>query len=137
MINDVTEPSENFLSNWASGITSQLQKARAEIDAAGGVSTFRGLYQENRRVKAKEIETKFGDAWLLHDDEVDLIAARGKKFLPYGTKSRIHAQLGLREAFETAPAFAFTKGNEMCQVNVQISRAGDEWGQDATEGETK
>ena len=137
MITDLADATDNFLSNWANGITSELQRARAEIDAAGGVSTFRGLYQENRRVKAKRIQTKFGHAWLLHDDEVDLIAARGKKFLPYGTKSRIHAQLGLREASETAPAFAFTKGEQITQVRVQIARSGDKWGQDATEGETK
>ncbi|MEK9767810.1 MAG: hypothetical protein VW683_02715 [Betaproteobacteria bacterium] len=134
MINDVTDASENFISSWASGIISELKTIRSEIDAADGVATFVGLYKGDRRVKAKQIQTKFGFACLLDDDEIDLIAARGKKFLPTGKNSRVNKELGLREASETAPAYAFIAGSGKGlsgQAWVQVARAGDEWGQDS------
>ena len=76
---------DGALSQWGLRMNADLNRLKARIFQNGGVSTFTGLYQGDRRVKARIIDTKFGIAWLLHEDEADLIAARGKPFLPTDT----------------------------------------------------
>lgn len=128
---------DGFLSQWASGINSQKASLNADIVDAGGVSKFTGLYEGERRVKAKMFESQYGWAWVMSDDEIDLIAQRGKKFLPTGSNSRILKQLGLAEKLEWAPAEAQTVGggsglSGITGVRVVAVRAGDKWGLDAT-----
>lgn len=101
---------DGFLSQWASGLNAQLRNRQADILESGGKTRFVGLWEGARRVKAREIETQFGDAWLLHEDEARLIKARGKKFLPTGHQSRVLKKLGLHEAYEMAPAAAKLDG---------------------------
>ena len=134
---------DGFLSQWAHGMSAAKERAQAAILEAGGVAEFRGLYEGNRRVKAKEIQTKYGFTWLLHEDETALRAARGKPFLPTGKKSRILKEFGLAERKETAPAAACLggegKGLSGCaNVHVVVFRTGDKWGGDAKlmEGES-
>lgn len=127
---------DGFLSQWASRMTAQLKRAKARIIENGGVSSFVGLYEGDRRVKAKVIETRFGSSWLLHEDEADLIAARGKPFLPTGSASRVLAALGLAERSEIAPAYAHVIGDGRglsgaANARVATLRGGDKWGQDA------
>ena len=129
---------ENFVTQWAAGLTDQLKNTKAEIAANGGVAEFTGLFQAGRRVKAKIITTKFGNCWVLHDDEVDLIMARGKPFLPTGKNSRVHKDLGLRQGIETAPAAATLTGSGRglsgaASVHVLTFRTGCKCGSDATE----
>jgi hypothetical protein len=114
----------------------RLKLAREEIDAADGTAEFVGLYAGDGRVAARVIGTKFGSAWLLADSEADLIARRGKKFLPTGTKSRVLRDLGLAERPERAPAGAVLDGEGrgfqgLATVRVKIYRRGDKWGGDA------
>ena len=128
---------DGFISRWASGITGQLDSEKEAIARAAGISDFPGLFEGDRRVKAKIITTKFGDCWILHDDEVDLIARRGKPFLPVGKNSRVHKDLGLRQGIETAPAAATLTGNGRGlsgahSVHVLTFRTGCKWGSDAT-----
>tara|TARA_B100000123_G_scaffold269816_1_gene246604 strand:+ start:1048 stop:1452 length:405 start_codon:yes stop_codon:yes gene_type:complete len=129
---------DNFLSNWASGLTRSLECARAEISANGGLAEFEGLYEGGRRVKAKHVSTKFGSAWVLDESEADLIEKRGKVFLPFGRKSRILRDLGLIQKPETAPAWAVLDGEGRGtggahSVRVVIFRTGCKWGSDANE----
>lgn len=127
---------DGFLTQWASGLHSQVDRMRAKILEAGGVAEFIGLFdKDNRRVKARLIETKFGYSWLLHEDEVDLITRRGKKFLPEGFNSRILKNLGLREAWEMAPADAKVEGRGYGLSGDAWAaqyRTGCKWGTDAT-----
>jgi len=128
---------DGFISQWAAGVTSRLNSEKAAIAANGGVAEFAGLFEGDRRVKAKIITTKFGNCWLLHDDEVDLIARRGKPFLPTGKNSRVHKDLGLRQGVETAPAAAALSGSGRglsgaASVHVSTFRTGCKWGSDAT-----
>jgi hypothetical protein len=127
---------DGFLSQWAHGMNAQLNRAKAEIIENGGKDVFVGLYQGDRRVMAKQIDTKFGTSWLLHESEEALIAVRGKPFLPTGPNSRVLASLGLSERQEEAPAYAVIGGSGKglsgaATAFVTTRRAGDKWGQDA------
>ena len=123
-------------SQFASNLMGRLEQAKARLEDAGRVAEFDGLYQGDRRVKAKEGHGQFGSYWMLHEDEAELIAARGKRFLPTGKRSRILKQLGLTERTEVAPAWACHSGGGngfagMLTVRVVTFRTGDKWGQDA------
>jgi hypothetical protein len=129
---------DGFLSQWSSSINGQLELTRASIVENGGVSQFAGLFEGNRRVKAQQVSTKWGIAWVLHEDEIDLIARRGKKFLPFNSKSRVLRELGLRHGKEQAPAAACFAGNgsglgSLHTVFVKVFRTGCKWGTDARE----
>ena len=132
--------SRRFLSQWGSGLNARLHDLFADIIDKGHRWEFVGLFDGDRRVKAKVIATKFehhrSHCWLLHDDEKDLIKRRGKKFLPCGKNSRILKGLGLVESLELAPAWAAISGSETglsgaisCQPRA--FRDGCEWGSDA------
>jgi len=131
---------DGFLSQWSSNIHGQLELVRERIAFDGGLADFAGLFEVegDRRVKAKQVRTKFGAAWVLHEDEVDLIARRGKVFLPFGENSRVLRELGLRQGLEEAPAAACLDGQgrglgSLHTVHVKVFRTGCKWGSDARE----
>jgi len=123
---------DGCLTQWASGITADLRRRQAQILRNGGKSEFRGLYEGDRRVTARLIETQFGPSWLLNEDE----ALRfGRRFLPEGDNSRVQKKLGLHEARELAPAAAKTASNGTGlggNVWIETYRTGCKWGSDAT-----
>lgn len=126
---------DGFMSQWAMGVMSDLYLAKAEICKNKGMADFIGLYDGDRRVKAKIIHGKYGPSWLLHEDEEFLIEARGKPFLPTGANSRILSDLGLKERDELAPAWAKleSRGTGLSGTTwVATFRRNDQWGQDAT-----
>lgn len=138
---------DGFLSQWALGLSAQKADAQAKIAEAGGKAVFTGLYQGDRRVKAKLISQPafnapwvFEDVWLLDKSETDLIASRGKRYIPTapygaGKVSRVQKALGLSERQEWAPAKADIVGRGTGLSGtawVETVRAGDEWGGDAT-----
>ena len=103
---------------------------RSELEQSNGGGEFAGLYEGNRRVKAKIIDTRFGSCWLLHEDEQKLIALRGKAFLPTGQKSRVLRELGLNQKFELAAAgVEHPRYAQGCLPGLY--RKGDKWGLDA------
>ena len=127
---------DGFLSQWGNDITARLNRVKADITDEGKTAIFTGLFEGDRRVKAKMITTKFGTAWLLDDEETALIEQRGKKFLPCNKNSRILKGLGLRMADERAPAWACLGGEGTglagcASVRVVVFRTGDKWGGDA------
>ena len=127
---------DGFLSQWASGLTSQLHSAQIRLLAGDLTASFDGLYEGERRVKAKIIRTQYGQCWLLHEDETALIEKRGKAFVPFGKNSRIHKSLGLTQEFETAPAWADVHGEGRglagaASCSIRYFRTGDKWGLDA------
>ena len=129
---------DGFLSQWALGLGAQRYRKQADLLEAGGVATFIGLYQGDRRVKAKQIEVPAFNApwatdwqWFLDKSEVDLIAARGKRYLPTGSKSRVLKALGLAERAEwdKAEAQIVGKGKGLSgSAWVEVVRTGDAWG---------
>jgi len=127
---------DGFLSQWAAGLSGQLATRKAEILDHNRTASFVGLWQGDRRVRARIIRSRFGPRWLIHEDEVDLRNARGKPFVPAFTdnKSRILKELGLTECDETAPAWAVLEGSGTGlggNVWVATFRTGDKWGLDA------
>lgn len=122
---------DGFVSQWASGLSAQRAWRQADIEEAGGVAEFRGLYHGSRRVAAKLIRSPYGVCWLLREDEV---SRYGRKFVPAGDASRVQRQLGLSEELETAAAKAGFGGSGYGlsgQAWVEVYRTGDEWGLDA------
>lgn len=123
---------DGFLTQWSAGLNAELCRTRAKIMQNDGDDVFVGLWDGNRRVRAKIINTKFGMSWLLNDIEAQTY---GRKFLPVGKTSRVLKQLGLREANEMAPAWAKLEGRGRGLSGmawVQTYRTGDPWGSDAT-----
>lgn len=119
---------DGFMSQWAHSMSAQLDEAKAEIVENGNSSVFVGLYDGDRRVAAKIIQTRFGSTWLLSDEEANKY---GRKFVAIGAKSRVQKQLGLRERKEVAPAWVTLSGNTAVNVRPVIFRTGDKWGSDA------
>lgn len=125
---------DGFLTQWAHGKMSTLAHRKMQILENGGKAEFPGLYEGDRRVKAKMLEGDYGYYWLLHESEKDLIAQRGKPFLPTGSNSRVQKRLGLSERKEMDWAWARMEGrgtglSGTCWAATY--RTGDEWGQDA------
>lgn len=127
---------DGFVSQWASGIMARLADARARLAENGGRAIFTGLYEGDRRVIAKVVQTRFGSSWMLDDAEA---AKFGRKFIPlqsHNGRSRVQAQLGLSERDEWQTAAANTAGGGTglagaCSVFVETYRTGDKWGRDA------
>ena len=123
---------DGFLSQWAHGMTAELERAKARIAADGGTSVFEGLYEGQRRVKARVIVSKFGPSWMLDEAEDDLIARRGKRYLPYGENSRILRDLGLAHKEEIDDAYADIQGSGTglagCASCRVVVRRCDPWG---------
>ena len=119
---------DGFMSQWAHDIMAQVNRKKAEIVENGNMAVFGGLYDGDRRVMAKVIDTKFGASWLLSDDEA---AKYGRKFVPIGINSRVQKQLGLSECNEMAPAWVTTGGASITSVRAVVFRTGDKWGSDA------
>lgn len=127
---------DGFLSQWASGLSAQRLRLQATIQENGNTHTFVGLFDaDGNRVPAKQIQTKFGTAWLLRDDA----AVKYGRFVPFGENSRKQKVLGLHEENEVAPAKAALRGTGKGlsgQAWACAVRTGDEWGMDAKkEGE--
>ena len=119
---------DGFMSQWAHDVMAQVHLDKAKDIENGNMAMFGGLYDGDRRVMAKIIDTKFGASWLLSDEEA---AKYGRKFVPVGTNSRVQKQLGLSERDEMAPAWVTTGGASITSVRSIIFRTGDKWGSDA------
>jgi hypothetical protein len=131
---------DGCVSQWCHSLSAREADARARIADNGGVARFTGLYEGDRRVKARQIRTEYKGhettQWLLHEDESDLIAKRGKRYLPSGKRSRVLKSLGLAERPEVDPASAKVSGSGtglsgLATCFIETYRSGDKWGSDA------
>ena len=115
---------DGFLSQWASGMTSQLARAKEQLAEDGWLSDFQGLYfiKTGERAAAKPIKTKYGWRWAFVDKfdrfiEVTLYDGRtachvAKMFLPYRPKRAMTlGRYGLCEFTERVPANARLASN--------------------------
>jgi hypothetical protein len=129
---------DGFVSQWASGITADLNREKARICRQEGLDTFNGLYSGDTRVRAKVVNGRFGYVWLI--DDCDQHLTGGRAFIPTGKRSKVQRELGLSERQELAPAWVCTagSGNGLAgahSVRVITFRTGCKWGSDATLGE--
>lgn len=129
---------DGFLSQWALGLSAQLDRAKADLVDAGMKASFLGLYDGDRRVKAKKITQPMYNApwlkqtvWYLDKEEADKY---GRRYIPTGERSRIQKKLGLTERYEMDSAWAKITGEGRgLSGNAWVTtyRTGNEWGQDA------
>lgn len=108
---------DGFLSQWASGINAQLDRARADLLEAGGVAEFPGLYDRatGQRVRARIVQVP---AWNAYNGETVsrwcVLDSNDRAVLwmnayARGPRSRIYRE-GFEERQETAPAEARMEG---------------------------
>lgn len=117
---------DGFVSQAASTLSAQKLELEAQILMNGGMAEFTGLYEGDRRVAARLVTSRFGTSWCLSDEESDKF---GRKFIPFGSRSRIQKQLGLQERLERAPAKAEIVGSGkglsgLASARVAAVRAG-------------
>lgn len=108
---------DGFLSQWASGVHSNLYLRLAELAEAGWVSEFPGLFdiKTGERVPAKIIYVKdrfsYNGAlkalWAIVDPKTEKFTG---VFLPEGENSRKQKKLGFFQKKEIAPAYAKIDG---------------------------
>ena len=128
---------DGFLTQQVLADTSRLERARAELCEKKGKHNFLGLYDGNRRLKAKMIlvEDKFitwskvkNPVWLLEDSEAEKY---GRRFMPFNDgrgRSRILNSFGLKELEVVADAWA--KSTWVGHTHyITYYRVNDEWGQ--------
>lgn len=73
---------DGFLSQWASSLNSQLDRANAELLEAGGVYEFEAVFDLDGNYKpALKIQTRYGSAWSLVDSSGKFL--NPPVFLPY------------------------------------------------------
>mgnify|MGYP003661643241 CR=1 FL=1 len=114
---------DGFRSQHALGLGARLNDLKADLTDAGCMCRWSGLYDGDRRLRAKVITTRFGTAWLLDECEAEKY---GRKFVPDGPRSTVQKKLGLSERGELAPTWATTNETSAC-----CFRSGCEWGTDA------
>lgn len=100
---------DGFLSQWASGLTAQLERRKADILDAGGVAEFPALFdvETGERVAAKLIDGRFGLCWALCDEAGDFT---GTFISAFPKRESTMAKKGFREGRETVEAFAVMDG---------------------------
>lgn len=122
---------DGFLSQWASGITASRKRLEADLVDAGGVSQFRGLFDEDgRRVKAKRVtvDNKFTftheTKWIVLDEDdrvLHWVAIPQDPDAP--SKRSKMGKLGLHEEWEDGiPAKVVLRGANVTSVRAVVVR---------------
>lgn len=103
---------DGFLSQWAHGMTDELNRRKAEILRDGGCSLFRCLIDaKTGEVLADRVHSfpnrdfpwQVDRRWRLPEGRA---AAAGRRWVPVGERSRVQRSLGLVEAWQWLPAYA-------------------------------
>ena len=110
------EFSDSGLSRWAADSTidfhhKAIEMLKRGIELTGEEKPFDLVdflidLQANKPVDARLINTRNGWCWIVSDE---LESNFGRKFLPEGSKSRIHKQLGLKQEAREVEVERFTK----------------------------
>ncbi|RPE39801.1 hypothetical protein EDD90_2819 [Streptomyces sp. Ag109_O5-1] len=116
---------DGALSQWSHGLNEGKQHLAAQIAENGGMWEFDGLFDlDGNLVPAKEIETRFGYAWLLLDDNG---RSTGRFFNESKAKSEerriaAHAKRGFYVGRVRVPAYAALAGGGVCTVMPIVKR---------------
>lgn len=97
---------DGFLSQWADGLGSQREEVNAEIAAEGGYALFPCLFDKatGQPLRCAQKPSKFGGSyWLLGDEEAEKY---GRRFVPFGSRSRVQKDIGLYQGEVWQPAKA-------------------------------
>lgn len=122
---------DGFMSQWASGITSQKERLEAELEENNGFSTFLVLFDlEGNIVPARMIDTKYGPAWAEYEDPHNMYSKFTGKFINESKSAKKKTQEAyLRKKGYTlgkikAPAKVDTVGANMVSVQAVVLRKG-------------
>lgn len=99
---------DGFLSQWASGLTADLERKKAELLETGGYSKFAVLCDSEGIVIANKIyrfNNTYNYFWKIDEPKY------GRRWIPIGEKSRVQKKLGLHEEMRWYPAYACIDGS--------------------------
>ena len=91
---------DGFLSQWASGLSAEKARVRADLMERGGNAEFLALFDlDGNHVTARRIEGRFGPQWYVPGNP------KGTRYLPYHPVRRTTlAKRGYVEGFVLRPA---------------------------------
>lgn len=122
---------DGFMSQWASGITSQKERLEAELEKNNGFATFHVLFDlEGNIVPARQIDTKFGPAWAEYEDPHNMYSKFTGKFINESKSPKRKTQEAylLKKGYTLgrikAPAKVDTVGSNMVSVQAVVLRKG-------------
>jgi hypothetical protein len=106
---------DGFLSQWANGMTADLNRKKIAILRNGGYARFPVLVDADGKVIATKIYS-FANPYNYGTDyrwrlPAEVEAKAGRRWVPTGSKSRILKQLGLKEESRWFPAYAAIGGS--------------------------
>lgn len=104
---------DGFLSQWANDMTASLNRRKVEILRNGGYASFpvlvhiasgRVIADTTCTFSVKDMPWVHNTKWRVENEFLDLTG--GKRWIPFGSRSRIQKQLGLRQEYRWFPAYA-------------------------------
>lgn len=124
---------DGFLSQWASGITAEKYRLRADIAENGGMWTFAALFDlEGNLIPAREVHGQYGSFWSLLDGEGNRTDRTFSESQAQNETVRIRndAKKGFYVGTVLAPAWVATRGQSATSVACHIERADGGWNPD-------
>lgn len=100
---------DGFVSQWASGISAQVDRLEADIRENGGMATFPALLRDGELVPAVIIDTRYGSRWgvFASAEEANSYGGTIIEWVPMG--ERALAKRGYTMGRVLRPAFAEVK----------------------------
>lgn len=121
---------DGALSQWASGITAQKYRLRADVAENGGMWPFPALFDlEGHLVPAREVYGQYGTFWSLLDPEGNRTGQTFNESQAQNEKIRLRndARKGYYVGTVLAPAYVATRGQSVTSVACHIDRADGGW----------
>lgn len=121
---------DGALSQWASGITAEKYRLRADIAENGGMWSFPALFDlEGNLIPAREVYGEYGAFWSLLDDEGNRTGATFNESRAQNEKIRLRndARKGVYVGEVLAPAWVATRGQSVTSVACHIARSDGGW----------
>lgn len=121
---------DGALTQWSHGVNAQKDRLQADIEENDGKAEFTALFDlEGNLVAAKYIETRFGWAWgvLENDDPNSAIVSwfNSSEARKGATARRNDARKGYCVGYVSAPAYAALRGGNMLTLTaVPVRRDG-------------
>ncbi|QBZ72150.1 hypothetical protein SEA_KRADAL_264 [Streptomyces phage Kradal] len=124
---------DGFLSQWASGITAEKYRLRADVAENGGMWSFPALFDlEGNLVPAREVHGQYGVFWSLLDAEGNRTGKTFNESRAQNDKVRVRndAKKGYYVGAVLAPAYVVTRGQSATSVACHIERSDGGWDPD-------
>lgn len=124
---------DGALSQWASGVTAQKYRLRADIAENGGMWSFPALFDlDGHLIPARQTYGQYGTFWSLLDPEGNRTGQTFNESQAQNEKIRLRndARKGYYVGAVLAPAYVVTRGQSVTSVACHIDRADGGWNPD-------